>query len=112
MAEAILSAVSSFLLAQNKRYLPQGGKLYYPFGERIITSLVSIRNKCRTSSVPLTCSVMTSNRTGRQGISCISQPSRKANLDNREQIKARREVDNVVEGHYDQQQKKGFSMRR
>lgn len=36
----------------------------------------------------------------------------KGNLDNREQIKARREVDNVVEGQYDQQQKKGFSMRR
>lgn len=30
----------------------------------------------------------------------------------REQVKARREVDNVVEGHYDQQQKRGFSMRR
>lgn len=36
----------------------------------------------------------------------------KGGLDNREQIKARREVDNVVEGHYDQQQKRGFSMRR
>ena len=36
----------------------------------------------------------------------------KGKLDNREQIKARREVDNVVEGHYDQQQKKGFSIRR
>ena len=36
----------------------------------------------------------------------------KGGLDNREQIKARREVDNVVEGNYDQQQKKGFSMRR
>lgn len=36
----------------------------------------------------------------------------KGELDNREQIKARREVDNVVEGHYDQQQKQGFSMRR
>lgn len=30
----------------------------------------------------------------------------------REQIKARREVDNVVEGNYDQQQKRGFSMKR
>ena len=36
----------------------------------------------------------------------------KGNLDSREQIKARREVDNVVEGDYDQQQKRGFSMRR
>ncbi len=36
----------------------------------------------------------------------------KGGLDNREQVKARREVDNVVEGNYDQQQKKGFSMRR
>lgn len=36
----------------------------------------------------------------------------KGKLDNREQIKARREVDNVVEGHYDQQQKKGVSIRR
>ncbi|MCR9011136.1 mobilization protein [Gabonibacter chumensis] len=38
--------------------------------------------------------------------------TQKGKLDNREQIKARREVDNVVEGHYDQQQKRGFSMRR
>lgn len=36
----------------------------------------------------------------------------KGELDSREQIKARREIDNVVEGNYDQQQKKGFSMRR
>ncbi|MDY3032638.1 MAG: mobilization protein, partial [Odoribacter sp.] len=36
----------------------------------------------------------------------------KGGFDNREQIKARREVDNVVDGHYDQQQKKGFSIRR
>ena len=36
----------------------------------------------------------------------------KGELDNREQVKARREVDNVVEGQYDQQQKRGFSMRR
>ena len=38
--------------------------------------------------------------------------TQKGKLDNREQIKARREVDNVVEGRYDQQQKRGFSMRR
>ena len=38
--------------------------------------------------------------------------SQKGEFDNREQIKARREVDNVVEGNYDQQQKRGFSMRR
>ena len=38
--------------------------------------------------------------------------SQKGKLDNREQIKAKREVDNVVEGQYDQQQKRGFSMRR
>ena len=36
----------------------------------------------------------------------------KGGFDNREQIKAKREVNNVVEGDYDQQQKKGFSMRR
>lgn len=36
----------------------------------------------------------------------------KGGFDNREQIKARREVDNVVEGNYDQQQKRGFSVRR
>jgi len=36
----------------------------------------------------------------------------KGELDSWEQIKARREVDNVVEGNYDQQQKRGFSMRR
>ena len=38
--------------------------------------------------------------------------TQKGKLDNREQIKAKREVDNVVEGHYDQQQKRGFSMRK
>ena len=36
----------------------------------------------------------------------------KGKLDSWEQIKARLEVDNLVEGNYDQQQKKGFSMRR
>lgn len=36
----------------------------------------------------------------------------KGDLDNREQIKAKREVDNVVEGNYGQQQKKGFSMEK
>ena len=38
--------------------------------------------------------------------------TQKGKLDNREQIKARREVDNVVEGQYDQQQRRGRSMRR
>ena len=37
---------------------------------------------------------------------------RKGEFDSREQIKARLGVDNVVEVHYDHQQKKGFSMRR
>ena len=36
----------------------------------------------------------------------------KGGFDNWEQIKARREVDNVVEGNYDQQQIRVFSMRR
>ena len=36
----------------------------------------------------------------------------KGTLHSREQIKAKREVDNVVEGDYEQQQKRGFSMRR
>ena len=36
----------------------------------------------------------------------------KGKLDNREQIKVRREVDSVVAGYYDQQQKRGLSMRR
>lgn len=36
----------------------------------------------------------------------------KGGVDNWEQVKARREVDNVVEGNYDQQQKRGFSMKR
>ncbi len=36
----------------------------------------------------------------------------KGDLDSREQIKAKREVDNVVDGHYDYQQKRGFSIRR
>ena len=36
----------------------------------------------------------------------------KGGFDCREQIKARREVDNVVDGHYDHSVKRGFSMRR
>lgn len=36
----------------------------------------------------------------------------KGNLDSREQVKAQREVENVVEGRYDYQQKRGFSMGR
>ena len=36
----------------------------------------------------------------------------KGDLDSREQIKAKREVENVVDGHYDYQQKRGFSVRR
>ena len=36
----------------------------------------------------------------------------KGKFDNREQIKGRLGVNNMVEGIYDQQQKKGFSMRR
>lgn len=41
----------------------------------------------------------------------ITQPRRRQ-IGNWEQIKASREVDNVVEEHYGQQQKRGFSMRR
>ena len=36
----------------------------------------------------------------------------KGNLDSREQVKAQREVGNVVDGLYDHQQKRGFSMKR
>ena len=36
----------------------------------------------------------------------------KGDLDSREQIKAKREVENAVEGCYDYQQKRGFSMGR
>lgn len=36
----------------------------------------------------------------------------KGDLDSREQIKAKREVENVVDGHYDYQQKRGLSVRR
>ena len=37
---------------------------------------------------------------------------RKGDFDSQQQIKARREVDNILEGHYDQQQKMGRSMGR
>lgn len=36
----------------------------------------------------------------------------KGDLDSREQIKAKRHVDNVVDGHYDYQQKSCFTVRR
>lgn len=36
----------------------------------------------------------------------------KGDLDSREQIKAKREIENMVEGRYDYQQKRGFSVRR
>ena len=78
----------------------------------IITSHVLTRNRYLISRTPLTCSGMTGNHTGLQGISLYFTASQKGEFDNREQIKARREVDNVVEGNYDQQQKRGFSMRR
>ena len=42
----------------------------------------------------------------------VEFPDRNYRLCYWEQIKARREVDNVVEGNYDQQQKRGFSMRK
>ena len=35
----------------------------------------------------------------------------KGNFDSREQIKAQREIDNVVDGHYDHSIKRGISMR-
>ena len=48
----------------------------------IITSPVLIRNRYRTSRVPLICSGRTDNHIGRQVISCISQPSKRAGLTN------------------------------
>lgn len=36
----------------------------------------------------------------------------KGNLDSHEQIKAKREIGNVVEGHYDHLRQQGFSMKR
>ena len=36
----------------------------------------------------------------------------KGDFDSREQIKARREVNNVVDGHYEHTIKRGFSIRR
>ncbi|WP_369685018.1 hypothetical protein [Bacteroides acidifaciens] len=36
----------------------------------------------------------------------------KGNFDNREQIKAQREIDNVVDGHYEHTIKGGGSMKR
>lgn len=35
-----------------------------------------------------------------------------ADFDSRRHLKAQREVDNIVDGHYDHSQKRGFSMRR
>lgn len=46
----------------------------------IITSPVLIRNRCRTSRVPLTCSGRTDNHSGLPEISCISPPSKRAGL--------------------------------
>lgn len=41
-----------------------------------------------------------------------SAAKQKGELDNREKIKAKREIDNVVNGYYDQQQKRTFSIKR
>ena len=46
----------------------------------IITSHVLTRNRYLISRTPLTCSGMTGNHTGLQGISCISQPAKRVNL--------------------------------
>lgn len=43
----------------------------------IITNHALMQNRCRTSRVPLTCSVTTNSRTVQPEISCISLPSKK-----------------------------------
>ena len=55
---------------------------------------------------------MTDNYVGQQEVSHISQPNKREKFNNRQQINTEREDDIVVEEHYDQQQERGFSMRR
>lgn len=45
--------------------------------QRIITNHALMQNRCRTSRVPLTCSVTANSRTVQPEISCISLPSKK-----------------------------------
>lgn len=49
-------------------------------------------------------------------IDCLSflylTAKQKGDLDSQEQIKAKREIENAVEGHYDYQQRRNFSVRR
>ena len=77
----------------------------------IITSPVLTRNRYMTSR---TLNLFGDDRQSHQaaGDFLYFTARQKGEFDNREQIKARREVDNVVEGNYDQQQKRGFSMKR
>ncbi|WP_162149455.1 hypothetical protein [Prevotella amnii] len=54
----------------------------------------------------------TSNPIVQPGISCTSQPSKKGIWTAGNKSKPNVKIDNVVDGHYDYEQKRGFSVRR
>ncbi len=100
-----------FPAAKNKRHLPQGCSLYCSFARDYYKPRFDTE---QVSDIKSALNLFGEDRQSHRaaGDFLYFTAKQKGGFDNREQIKARREVDNVVEGHYDQQQKRGFSMRR
>ncbi len=74
----------------------------------IITSYVLTRNRYLTSRAPLTCSGMTDNHIRRQGISCISPPSKRVNLTTESKSKPDRRLTMWWNGIMTSSRKEGF----
>lgn len=97
--------LSQFPLDQNKRHLPQGGTQCHPFGK----GLLQASFRCgQVSDIKSAINLFGDDKQSHRaaGDSLHLTAKQKGNLDSREQIKTRREIDNVVEGDYDKQQKR------
>ena len=103
--------LSQLSVAQNERHLPQGGTRVIRFARDYYKSRFDAE---QVSDIKNALNLFGDDRQSHQaaGDFLYFTARQKGEFDNREQIKARREVNNVVEGNYDQQQKRGFSMRR
>lgn len=103
--------LSQFPTAQNKRHLPQGGKQHHPFGKGLYKPRFDTE---QVSDIKDALSLFGDDRQSRHtaGDFLYLTAKQKGDLDSREQIKAKREVENAVEGCYDYQQERGFSMGR
>lgn len=87
-------------VAQNKLYLPKGGTKYHLFGTGLLQGIGWCRTGIRYQECPyLFGDDIQSNRAA--GDFLYFTAKQEGELDSWEQIKVRREVDHVVEGHYD-----------